>query len=276
MRMAVLVVSSLLGLSPAVAQSPPRETAPTAARFDLASIKPASFPNDDYFAGFAAAGTCNPARPQRSGDRVRFANTTLCGLIRFAFDVRDYQIVDKPGWMTKVAQSSYYEVETLVASGSAPTQDQLRQMVRTLLEDRFRLAAHPEPRELPVYALVVARDGPRFGAGTEEQCRNKPKETMVTAFGGRALFGSCSETTPMQELVRTLNLHTDRAVVDRTGLAGRYAFILQWTPDGVTPSPDAPPSLFTAVQEQLGLRLEPQRLAVEALVIDRAEPPSPN
>jgi uncharacterized protein (TIGR03435 family) len=276
MRIAVLVASVLLGLSPALAQSPPRETAPTAARFDLASIKLASFPNDMYFAGFASAGTCNPARPQPSGDRVRFANTTLCGLIRFAFDVREYQIVGKPDWMTKVAQSNYYEIEALVASGSAPTQDQLRQMVRTLLEERFRLAAHPEPRELPVYALVVARNGPRFGVGSEDQCRNKPKGAMVMASGSRGLFGSCSETTPMQELVRILNLQTDRAVVDRTGLTGRYAFILQWTPEGVTPLPDAPPSLFTAVQEQLGLRLEPQRLAVEALVIDRAEPPSPN
>jgi uncharacterized protein (TIGR03435 family) len=276
MRIAVLVVSSLLGLGPAVAQSPPQETAPTAARFDLASIKLASFPNESYFAGFTAAGTCNPARPQRSGDRVRFVNTTLCGLIRFALDVRDYQIVDKPDWMTKVAQSNYYEIDALVAGGSEPTQDQLRQMVRTLLEDRFRLATHPEPRELPVYALVVARNGPRVGVGTEEGCRNKPKGTMFTAFGGRRLFASCGETTPMQELVRTLNLHTDRAVVDRTGLTGRYAFILQWTPEGIAPLPDAPPSLVTAVQEQLGLRLEPQRLAVEALVIDRAEPPSPN
>jgi uncharacterized protein (TIGR03435 family) len=93
---------------------------------------------------------------------------------------------------------------------------------------------------------------------------------------GPGLFASCEAATTMEQLAVILSRSMDRAVVDQTGLDGRYAFMLRWAPDRLTPGADALPSIFTAVQEQLGLKLEPRRLPLGVVVIDRAEQPSPN
>ena len=157
-------------------------------------------------------------------------------------------------------------------------------MLRTLLKDRFTLVTHTETRELPIYALVLARPDRRFG----EQLRvssvdcvaleaesHKAGGTPPPAPGAGPRCGISSGTGRIQasarlmtDVARALSNTTGRAVVDKTGLDGRYDLELRWneTEEG--------PSLFTAVQEQLGLKLEPQRGPVDVLVIDSAERPT--
>ncbi len=269
---AVLLLASLLIALPAAPSS--AQTAAPQVEFDVASIRQSDFPDPFYFEGYVeGGGTCAGARPQILGTRVVFRRATLCGLLRFAYDVKDYQIVDMPRWMTDRDPSLFYDIETRVGDGSPPTVDELRTMLERLLVDRFRLMAHREPRELPAYALTVEENGPRFEESLGDYCTGLP----TTAFrGGRGLFVSCGATTSMEQLAVTLSGQTDRPVVDRTGLTGRYAFGLAWAPTGVPGVADEVPSIFTAVQEQLGLKLEPRAMPVSAIVIDRVERPSPN
>jgi uncharacterized protein (TIGR03435 family) len=152
---------------------------------------------------------------------------------------------------------------------------QKERMVQALLADRFKLVTHGETRELPIYALVVAKGGPRFGAiqanGT----------TINSGNGHIEVQASNSVSVFAEELARVAG----RVVVDKTGIQGRYDLMLKWTPDdsptaglnGSTAAADASgPSIFTALQEQLGLKLEPQKGPVQVLVIDHIEMPSEN
>ena len=166
-------------------------------------------------------------------------------------------------------------------------------MLRSLLEDRFRLSAHRETRDLPIYALVLARAdgrlGPRLRQTTSDYCAKlleaagKPGDTPIPTGSpacGMRPGGNGNEVTagavPMNELARLLNVVSGRTVVDRTGLTGVWDFGLKWSPfDAPAPDPDRP-SIFTALQEQLGLRLDATTGPVEVLVIDRVEPLIPD
>ena len=161
-------------------------------------------------------------------------------------------------------------------------------MLRSLLEDRFRLSAHRETRDLPIYALVLARAdgrlGPQLRQTTSDYCARllaaagKAGDTPVPPGGpvcGMRPGGTGNEITagamPMNEFARFLNVNVGRTVVDRTGLTGVWDFDLKWSaPNAPTPDPDRP-SIFTALQEQLGLRLDAATGPVEVLVIDRVE-----
>ena len=147
-------------------------------------------------------------------------------------------------------------------------------MLRSLLEDRFHLSAHRETRDLPIYALVLARAdgrlGPRLRQATSDDCAKR----------SCGMLPSVNELTagalPMNEFARFLALNTGRLVVDRTGLTGVWDFDLKYSlPNAPTPDPDRP-SIFTALQEQLGLRLDATTGPVEVLVIDRVEPLIPD
>jgi uncharacterized protein (TIGR03435 family) len=165
-------------------------------------------------------------------------------------------------------------------------------MLRSLLEDRFKLSVHRETREMPIYALVVARSdgrlGPRIRRPTSDYCEQARKG--VAGKPGAApplqtnpvcgLRGSNGELTagayPMSEFSRSLAGEAGRIVVDRTGLTGEWDFDLKWSPPNApNPDPDRPP-IFTALQEQLGLRLEATTGPVEVVVIDRVEPLIPD
>ena len=159
-------------------------------------------------------------------------------------------------------------------------------MLRSLLEDRFRLSAHRETRDLPIYALVLARAdgrlGPRLRQTTSDYCAKrleaagKAGDTPLAPGGPVCgMRPSVNEITagalPMNEFARFLALNTGRIVVDRTGLTGVWDFDLKYSPDNApNPDPDRP-SIFTALQEQLGLRLQATTGPVEVLVIDRVE-----
>lgn len=214
---------------------------------------------------------------QPSSDGILIPNTTLLQLIFNAYNVngtsnisKDYQVSGLPGW----ALSSRFNVEakmdmnTMVALQRLPPKEQWRQrqfMLQALLEDRFKLKIRHGTKELPIYALVFAKGG------------FKLKESQATRMGGMAGEGRINFTAlSIDDFTFTLSGDVDRVVVNKTGLKGKYDIALRWTPDEMQSTTDSGPSIFTALQEQLGLKLEPTRGPVNILVIDHVEKPSAN
>ena len=257
-------------------------------------------------------------KPNKSGsdwDNVRIhpneftaTNIKMLSLIQEAFGVKEHQISGAPGWLN----SERYDVEAKMDSSVA---DELRKlnrdqrkvkkqrMLQALLADRLKLTLHRESKELPVYALVIAKNGPKLQAarpgdaypngikGTD--CKSYPGMISVqNGIGGR-LELRC-QAVPVAELVELLSDQLHHTTLDKTGLTGKYDITLQWTPDenqgamfngtesgqpgtAATSTPESSgPSIFTAIQEQLGLKLESQKGPVEILVIDHVEKPSEN
>ena len=245
---------------------PPKPMAADApAVFEVATIRPS-----------------NPDTPGKiftvRGRQVITINTTLNDLIGFAYRLHAAQVTGAPDW----ADSAKFDITGQPESPGQPNERQLRAMIQKLLEDRFMLTVHRDKKELSVYALTVTKEGPKL---TKNE--SNPNGLPSLMFKGPGVLPALN--AGMAELASVLQAAVlDRPVVDRTALPGRFDFTLTWTPDesqfrgmGVrvpAPStdPNAPPSLFTAIQEQLGLRLESTKAAVEVLVIDRVERPSEN
>jgi bla regulator protein blaR1 len=194
-------------------------------------------------------------------------------LITFAYDVKDDQVSGGPGW----ANSESYDI---VAKGDGnATRAQLRLMLQALLKDRFKLTLRHETKDVPIYELVVAKGGLKIQEDTES-----PRQRMAMTGPGKIMAQKTS-LTPFAEF---LGRFAGRPVVDKTGLTSTYTFKLNWTPavgEGGLPGPPPPdvappdsngPSLFTALQEQLGLRLQSAKGPVESLVIEGAEEPTEN
>jgi len=264
---AVVAVAAL-----AVSGSAQQLTTPGAV-VEVASIKPASFPNEFYFEGFvAAAGPCSGSRMEIAGPRLFMRTVSLCGLIRNAYELREYQVIGLPVWATRREAAAFYEVDARAPAGTALNAAHAREMLRSLLRDRFQLAFHREPRKAPVYALVPGKSAHRLSS-QDLPCA-KPGPAVLSFAPGS--IEACKPSMTMAQLAVALNDELDRPVVDRTGLAGGYAFRLRWAGREPLAGTDDAPSLFTAVQDQLGLRLERGTDEVDALVIDRVEAPSPN
>jgi uncharacterized protein (TIGR03435 family) len=269
-RMRHIGIPSALGMAvtavavmTAAAQTPAQKPA-----FEVASIKEAVFPSDAYFAGWSAAAGCNPARLSISGNRVTVSKMSLCSLITGGYDIRDYLISGAPDWIMKADRSLYYEIQaTAPDTVGTLTPERAREMLQTLLADRFQLKAHWEMKEVPVYALVVGKNGRRFKLSSTGPCAQHPNAavafSMSSGPGGQRRGGgslaSCKGATAMQQLAQSLSRDTDRPIVDRTGIEGGQVFELDWAGDG--PNQSDAPSLFTAVQEQLGLKLDATRAA---------------
>jgi uncharacterized protein (TIGR03435 family) len=146
---------------------------------------------------------------------------------------------------------------------------QKEKMVQAMLADRFKLATHTETRELPIYNLIVAKGGAKLGPTQESG-------SSVSTSSGRIEVQMANSVTVLAE---ELSKVAGRDVVDKTGIAGRYHLTLRWTPDDsatTSSDNDSGPSLFTALEEQLGLKLEPAKGPVQVLVIDHVEMPSAN
>jgi bla regulator protein blaR1 len=229
--------------------------------FEVASIKP-------------TAETGRGMSLNRSpGGRFTTMNASLEMLMEFAYDVRAHQISGGPKWL----ESDGFDIVAKADNENPPTED-LRAMVRKLLEDRFKLAIHRETKELSKYSLVVGKGGPKLQPSGKD-------ETRISGGGkGRTNY----EKASMATLAWNLSQRLGRTVVDRTGLKGDFDFALEWAPgedeprkkiNGVEVPPAADisgPSVFTALQEQLGLKLESTKGPVEVVVIDRVERPSGN
>jgi uncharacterized protein (TIGR03435 family) len=206
------------------------------------------------------------ADPAVHGSRVTGTASTLLDLITTAYGVKYDQVSGGPNW----AGSDHYDLDAKAEGGIAPTKEQLRQMLQSLLADRFQLKIHRETKEVAAYALVVGKNGHKM----KESSADAPGSNFTR--GGIAMHMEYSRGT-MERLAGQLSGTAGRPVVDKTGLNGYYKYTLDWTPANRTPESDSDtPSLFTALQEQLGLKLQPAKVPYEFLVIDHAEKPSDN
>jgi uncharacterized protein (TIGR03435 family) len=235
----------------------------------------------------------HPPSVMISGDRFQATGMTLKELVKISYDLNygaDRQISGGPAWI----ESARFDIEAKEdASLSTELQklsaeqrgDRLRQMLRELLAERFKLQLHHESVELPIYELVMAKSGSKLmpsvpqPPSSNEDHPAKPRSWIRSA--GKGLLEGSDADPPM--LVTVLSMQPEiggRLVVDKTGLTGKYDFTLRWTPDmgqgADQPGADAGPSLFTALQEELGLRLQPTKAPVDMLVIDHVELPSAN
>jgi uncharacterized protein (TIGR03435 family) len=284
------VAASLAAQAPAPARQP---VSPVVARFDAASIKPNT------------SGDFRRAIGPGPGGRFSALNVPLHDLIAYAYGVpvvrAAMQIVGGPTWM----DTARFDVEA-VASGGALLPAQAAPMVRALLEERFNLAIHRETREVPVYSLTLDRADGRLGnrlrlspidcearraarRGAPPPPPADPPQDPATIRPTCAMRQSpgrfAGDAVSMPQLAEALARFAGRIVQDRTGLRGYFDLDLDWLPDqgavapdrepGVVPDRDAP-GLFTAVREQLGLRLEAARGPLDVVVIDSVDPLLPN
>ena len=249
--------------------------------FEAASIKPAR-PDNPPGQGMSRA----------PGGRFNAVNAPLRFLIMYAYQLQSHQLVGAPEWSANERFDIVAKMEgdppSIVTSGTDP----FRLAMRSLLVDRFGLVAHPETRELDIYALTMARPGGQPGRGLKQS----PEDCATMAARARAAGPTPAPTPdgqppficgsslgrgrirfagyPLSLFASGLSPNLGRAVVDRTGLTGNWAFELTYAPE---PSPDSDaPGLFTAIQEQLGLKLESTKGPVDVLVIDRVERPTPD
>ncbi len=232
------------------------------------------------------------------GGRFTTTNVPLQLLITLAYDVKDFQISGAPAWL----MSERYDVEAKAEGGVDPPFDTVRAMVQTLLEDRLQFKYHRESKEMPVYALMVAKSGKLHQS--EGECGPRPDGLPPPPEPGKVPTPPCGgffmfpgrlngQKVPITQLVDVLSRFTGRIVVDKTNLTGKYDINLEYTPDqgqilgpppgggpngllSLPPIDPNGPSLFTALQEQFGLKLESQKGPVEMIVIDHIERPSEN
>jgi uncharacterized protein (TIGR03435 family) len=256
--------------------------------FEVATVKP-------------TASTDGRALLQATPGRLVMTNLALRRMILIAYEVQDYQIAGAPGWI----DSEHYDIQAKAESN--PSVQQMEgPMLRRLLEERFSLAIHRETRQLPVYMLSVGKTGPELQPSKEGSCTpyatNSPPPIKAQGEPRPVFCGF--QRTPTEGLNRTLDakgvtmaaLATNlsrtytaalgRNVIDGTGLTGIFDFHLTWAMDppaavpgaagNMSPLESTGPSIFVALQEQLGLRLESTKGPVEVIVIDHIQKPSGN
>jgi uncharacterized protein (TIGR03435 family) len=274
----------LLAQSPAppAAPTPPNAT-PAAAplAFDAISIHPTKIKtttvNGDVEIGRMVI--------QATLDSYHVENATVKFLIMDGYGVKEDSIIGGPDWIGTTG----YDVDAKVTpAADAPppklNRAQRKQMIQSMLADRFKLVVHNETKDAPIYELDLAKGGSKlpittpndtFAKGINGLDGNPVSSGYPVLLGRGRLFG---QSVTIASLIDYLKQELKRPVVDKTGLTGKYDLSLQWTPDNtLADSPLAGgPSIFTAVQEQLGLKLTSTHGPVKTLVIDHVEPPSPN
>jgi uncharacterized protein (TIGR03435 family) len=247
---------------------PPPPPKPMAANanlaFEVATIKPS-----------------NPSQPGQSilvgrggGNLFTTTNTTLNDLLVFAYGVHPQQVSGGPAWLG----TDKFDISAKPEQQGIPDATQLRTMVQKLLTERFSLTFHREKKELSAYVLTVGKNGPKLS--------KNESGGILPGFGGRGPGAIGVRNSTMEEFASFLQARIlDRPVVDQTNLSGKFDFTLEWRPDATQTganAPQLPPEvlarsdIFTAFQEQIGLKLEAAKTPVEVFVIDRVEKPSEN
>ena len=210
-----------------------------------------------------------------SGNRLKVAANMMAGLIMYAYDIKNYQLDRGP--MPTVMGDTMYDIEAKADGDTVPTKDEFRLMMQSLLADRFHLKVHRESKEMPVYALIPGKNGPKFKASAPDA---DPTAHVKAAGSNYQFYELLAPKETMDDLANTLWNYVDLPVLNKTGLTGTYDIKLSYTPQfkmGKGTEPDSNElSVFTAVQEQLGLKLESQKATMEVLVIDHVEKPSEN
>jgi uncharacterized protein (TIGR03435 family) len=220
--------------------------------FDVASLKVVPFTSGDYRANLGTA----------VNGQVTLTNATLCECLRYAFSINNDDQIAGPDWI-KSRQVRFNVVGKAPAETPVP---ELRRMLQTLLTDRFKLVIHHEQKERAYLALTVGKKGPKL-----------PEARDVTnTAGNRQIMGAIiSNRMSIEQLTTLLSRFLHQPVLDMTGLTGYFDVNLEWTPEnlqtGTVPDLTDRPSIFTAVQEQLGLALERRRGPLEVLVVDHAD-----
>ena len=235
------------------------------------SIVPASPMAADAHPSFEVA-TIKPADPNQlkgnfriGGHRIYIENQSVDSLLTVAYAIHQKQIVDGPAWL----DTQRYDIVGQADVEGVPNLHQIQEMLQKLLASRFDLTFHREKRELSIYAITVAKSGLKLAKSA-----NSP--TGLPAQSGGQQSRKFTNNS-MSDFALGMQAYLDKPVVDETGLTGRYDFVLKWTPDESNANElNAPPGIFTAVQEQLGLKLEPTRGPTDVLVIDHVERPSEN
>jgi uncharacterized protein (TIGR03435 family) len=248
---------------------PPPPIPPMAAdanpSFEVATIKPSK--PDDQRKAFIVRG-----------NQFSIINQPLTQIISFAFDVQAKQVIGLPDW----AESDKFDIDAKPDGEGAPSGKQWKMMIQKLLADRFELKFHKDKKELSVYVLSVSKTGAKMTKN--DSAPNGLPGLFFQGLGKLNVRNALMSdfTGLMQSAV------LDRPVVDQTGLTGRFDFALNWTPDDSqfggmgakipppTDSADAPPNLYTAIQEQIGLKLEATRAPADVMVIDLVKKPSAN
>jgi uncharacterized protein (TIGR03435 family) len=249
-----------------IPQPPPRTRMATDAHptFDVATIKPSKPDEQRTGLGFR-------------GDTFQTVGTSLTQLMTMAYEIHATQIVGAPAWF----DTEKFDITAKPDIKGTPTRQQMEAMVQKLIEDRFNLTFHHDQKELPVYVLSVAKTGSKLADDGDP--------SGLPSFGMGALGALNVHHSTMSDFVGMMQgMVLDRPVLDKTGLTGRYDFNLNWTPDdsqfggrgaNVPPPTDGsnvPPNLYTALQEQVGLKLEAAKAHAQVLVIDHVEKPSAN
>ncbi len=233
-------------------------------QFEVASVKPNK------------SGEAGLRMDIPGGRRLVAVNMPLRELIRAAYTLQAFQIVGAPGWL----ESERFDITATTDRDLTVTTPwtpggrflPVQLMVQSLLADRFRMVAHDETRESQVYALAVDQPGPR-AAG---QLRPAAPD-CAQACGIRAGRGTMTaRNVPLPQFAELLSQLTGRLTTDATGLTGTFDMDLQWRPDGQQADASDAPSIFTALREQLGLKLESRRGSIPVLVIDSIERPTPD
>jgi uncharacterized protein (TIGR03435 family) len=278
LRRFAVALAITIGLAPAQTRPPVRQ------EFAVASIKPNH------------AGCCTTYGAGNGGAGGK--NVTLTMLIAFAYRVQQFQISGGPRWIG----SDRFDVDGKAEDPKADP-EQLRLMLRSLFEDRFNLKLHRETKTSPVYVLVVAKGGPKIKLSADQLSPdvNGPAPAGAGPNHGAIRIGAgnlVGNAVPLSQFATFFSQRLDRPIIDRTNLSGRFDIRLQWTPSagenpfdpggnrlppaiidmsGATVTVDfSGPSVFSAIQEQLGLKLESAKAPVEVLVIDHVEKPSEN
>lgn len=221
--------------------------------------------------------TIKPTDPDKSrrgfeseGRRIFCENETVDDMISFAYGVHKRQIVEGPPWLS----TDKFDVDGMPDLVGEPNLKQMQAMYRSLLASRFNLALHHETREIAVYGLHRAKSGAKLAKSLGDP-KGLP-DTTFTEWNSQAITFRGTNIS-MLDLTWNLNFVLDRPVVDQSGLSGRFDFTLRWAPDTARPDdPNALPPLFTAMQEQLGLKLDATKAPADVLVIDQVSKPSPN
>jgi uncharacterized protein (TIGR03435 family) len=194
---------------------------------------------------------------------------SMTSMICFAYSIQKTQIVNAPRWFDE----QLWDIDGVPDAEGAPSWSQYRRMLQKLLAARFSLQMHHDKRELLVYALTIAKGGPKL-----EKSKSDPdalSDQSGHGIGSQQFMKFTNDS--MTDFAQLLQLMGDRPVIDQTNLSGRYDFTLLWTPDQIRAAePDAAPGLFTAVREQLGLNLEAARIPADVFVIDAATRPTQN
>lgn len=258
-----LVLAAVLLTGSALAQTAPQPTM---------AAKPMAKDAHPFF----AVAVIKPHDPNSSrqgfntqGDRVTVRNQSVVSLMQFAYAIHPRQIVDAPDW----ALHDRWDIVGTTDTPGEPSLRQFQEMLQKLLADRFGLKLHREQRELSVYALRAAKGGPKLTPAADPKA-----EPDQNANSHGAELTQTYTSTSIAEFIMGMQFFVpDRPLVEQTGLTGRYDITLRYTPDeSKSTDPNAPPGLFTAIQEQLGLKLEPTRAPIDVFVIDHVEQPSAN